>query len=77
MSKNSWRADRLVCICLTTFKSIFELAVTIINRNVNIEYTGQKGPEGFGTSHIIISYAQKVATFRLYLRLYSLNAWKN
>ena len=33
------------------------MAVTIINRNVNIEHNGQKGPEGFGTSHIITSYA--------------------
>ena len=32
------------------------MAVTIINRNVNIEHTGQKGPEGFGTAHIITSY---------------------
>ena len=33
------------------------MAVTIINRNVNIEHTAQKkGPEGFGTSHIIASY---------------------
>ena len=56
MSKKSWRADRLVCICETTFQSIFEMAVTIINRNVNIEHTGQKGPEGFGTSYIITSY---------------------
>ena len=32
------------------------MAVTTINRNVNIEHTGQKGPECFGTSHIITSY---------------------
>ena len=32
------------------------MAVTIINRNVNIEHTDQKGPEGFGTTHIITSY---------------------
>ena len=32
------------------------MAVTIINRNVNIQHTAQKGPEGFGTSHIIASY---------------------
>ena len=36
MSKASWRADRLVYICKVTFKSIFEVSITIFNRSFNI-----------------------------------------
>ena len=56
------------------------MAVTIINRNVNIEHTAQKGPEGFGTSHIIASYVHlkggNLQTLSQALQSKCLETWK-